>query len=97
MSNQKFSVAQSESWAANLTRLTGHLFDGFCDIARLNLATCRSIFAGSQLHFEHIVSAQTPEQFVRNQVEMLPWVASQAAGYARAYMEIASETAAKLR
>ncbi|WP_322028807.1 TIGR01841 family phasin [Paraburkholderia sp. J76] len=97
MSNQKFSVAQSASWAVNLTRLSGHLFDGFCEIARLNLVTCRAVFAGSQQHFEHIASAQTPEQFVRNQVEMLPWVASQAAGYTRAYMEIASETAAKMR
>ncbi|MEX3948572.1 phasin family protein [Paraburkholderia sp. EG287A] len=97
MSNQKFAAAGSESWAAKFTTLTGHLFDGFCELSRLNLATCRSIFAGSQQHFEGMLSVQTPEQFVRNQVEMLPWVASQAAGYTRACMDIAAETAAKLR
>ncbi|WP_321922103.1 phasin family protein [Paraburkholderia guartelaensis] len=97
MPNQKSEAAESESWAAKFTTLTGHLFDGFYGLARLNLATCRSIFGGSQLHFESILSAQTPEQFVRSQVEMLPWVASQAAGYTRACMDIASETAAKLR
>lgn len=97
MPNQKFAAAESGSWAANFTSMSGHLADGFCELARLNLATCRSIFAGSREHLEGMLSAQTPEQFVRNQVDILPWVASQAAGYTRAYMEIASETAAKLR
>ncbi|WP_415774367.1 TIGR01841 family phasin [Paraburkholderia sp. J7] len=97
MSNQKFATAESGSWAANITTMSAHLFDGVCELARLNLATCRSIFAGSRERFEGILSAQTPEQLVRNQVDMLPWVASQAAGYTRAYMEIAAETAAKLR
>ena len=97
MSNQKFAAAQSESWAANFTTLTSHLFDGFCELARLNLATCRSVFEGSREHLEGMMSAQTPEQFVRNHVELLPWVASQTAGYTRACMNIASETAAKLR
>ncbi|WP_375542194.1 TIGR01841 family phasin [Paraburkholderia sp. CNPSo 3274] len=97
MPNKKFAAAEGESWAANFATRTGHLFDGFCELARLNLATCRSIFTGTQQHFEGMLSAHTPEQFVRNQVEMLPWVASQAAGYTRACMDIASETAAKLR
>ncbi|MCX5539126.1 phasin family protein [Paraburkholderia sp. CNPSo 3076] len=97
MSNQKFAAAASESSAAKFTTLTGHLFDGFCELSRLNLATCRSIFAGSQLHIEGMLSAQTPEQFVRSQLGILPWVALQAAGYTRACMDIASETAAKLR
>ncbi|WP_201699432.1 phasin family protein [Paraburkholderia hiiakae] len=97
MPNQKLAAAESGSWAANFTATTGHLFDGFCELARLNLATCRSIFAGSREHFDGMLSAQTPEQLVRSQVDILPWAASQAAGYTRACMEIASETAAKLR
>lgn len=97
MPNQKFAAAESGSWAVHITTMTGHLFDGLCEVARLNLATCRSIFAGSREHLEGMVSAQTPEQLVRSQVDLLPWVASQAAGYTRTYMEIASETAAKLR
>lgn len=97
MPNQKFAGAENGSWAANFTTVTGHLFDGFCELARLNLATCRSIFAGSREHLEGVLTAQTPEQLVRNQADIFPWAASQAAGYTRACMEIASDTAAKLR
>jgi hypothetical protein len=72
------------------------IFAGLCELARLNMDTCRFMFSGAALHWERVVEAQTPEQFVRHQADTLPWLATQLAGYTRGWMDLAAETTAKL-
>lgn len=85
-----------DTGASNLSVLTAQLFAGLCELMRLNLDTCSSVFAGAGLHWESLVLAQTPEQLIRRQADSLPWLALQIAGYTRGWMDIASEATANL-
>jgi hypothetical protein len=90
------SAATYESWVSNFSLLTGQLFAGLCQLTRLNLDMCRSAYSGAALHWECVMLAQTPEQFITRQADTLPWLAVQIAGYTRGWMDIASGTATKL-
>jgi hypothetical protein len=81
-----------ESCAASLAQLSGPLHA----LTRLNVDTFRSVFSGAALHWENVWLAQTPEQFITRQADALPWLAMQLSGYARGWMDIASEAAASL-
>jgi phasin family protein len=85
-----------ETCAINLAVLNGQVFVSMCELTRLNMDTCKSVFASAGLHWENVLRAQTPEQFVTRQADTLPWLAMQIAGYTRGWMDIASQTAANL-
>ncbi|MEC5409968.1 phasin family protein [Paraburkholderia sp. MPAMCS5] len=72
-------------------QVTGQQIGALCALTRLNIDTCRSTVSGAMLHCETQMRVQTPEQFVRSQAEVVPWLARRFAGYTRAWMEIASE------
>jgi hypothetical protein len=81
------------SCATNLSHLTGQFVAGLCELTRLNMDTCMSMFAGTALRCESLVLAQTPEQFITRQAATFPWFALQIADYTRGWMEIVSATA----
>jgi hypothetical protein len=85
-----------ESRATNVSIMNGPLFAGYCELVRLNFVTCRSLLNVSRQHWESVFSAQSPEQLVRTQADMLPSLAAQIAGYIGGWMDIASEAAARL-
>lgn len=79
------------SHTTDVSTLAGHTVARLVELAHLNLDISRSTFAGAALHWEAVWQAQTPEQFVTRQAEMLPWLAVQIAGYTRAWMDVASK------
>ncbi|KXU84379.1 hypothetical protein CI15_23200 [Paraburkholderia monticola] len=76
----------------SVTQLPGQFVAGVCALTRLNADTCRSAFAGAAQQWENVLLAQTPEQFVRRQADVMSWLALQFAGYTRGWMDIVSET-----
>jgi hypothetical protein len=76
-----------------MSQLSEQLVTGVCALTRLNVDACASAVTGAALHWESVFSAQTPEQFVRRQADVMPWLALQFAAYTRGWMDIASETA----
>ncbi|MBB5511048.1 hypothetical protein HDG35_007345 [Paraburkholderia sp. JPY681] len=76
----------------DVSHLPGQLFSGFCALIRLNMDTCRSAVTGAALHWESVLRARTPEQFISCQGDVMPWLAHQFAGYTRGWLEIVSET-----
>ncbi|WP_233801466.1 phasin family protein [Paraburkholderia sp. HP33-1] len=74
-----------------MSQLSDQFLAGLCALTQLNVDTCTSAFTGAALHGESVLHAQTPEQFVRRQAEMMPWLALHFAGYTRGWMDIASE------
>ncbi|WP_233859013.1 phasin family protein [Paraburkholderia sp. HD33-4] len=79
------------SVSPNLSPLPDQFLAGFSALIRLNMDTCRSAVTGAALHWESVLLAQTPEQFIRRQADVMPWLAQQFAGYARGWMDIALE------
>lgn len=93
---QKSFATTYESCAAKFPILAGHLLAGICELERLNFVTYRSVLHESRQTWQSVLSAQSPEQLVRAQADWLPSLAAQMAGYTSGWMDIASETAAKL-
>ena len=93
---QKSFATTNESCATNVSILTGHLLAGGCALARLNFVAYRSMLDGSRQSGESVLSAQSPEQLARVQVGWLPSLATQMAAYITGWMDIASETSAKV-
>jgi hypothetical protein len=85
-----------EICATNLAAVNGQVFASLCELTRLHMDTCRAVFSGAGLHWENMMLARTPEQFVARQADTLPWLAMQIAGYTRGWMDIALESAANL-
>jgi phasin family protein len=85
-----------ESCAMNLAALSGQVFLSHCELARLNMDTCRALFSGSWMHWERVLLAQTLEQVLTRHADALPWFVTQISGYTRGCMDIASETSANL-
>lgn len=78
-------------YTTDWSTVTGQSLARLVELAQLNLDTSRTTFAGAALHWEAVCQAQTPEQFVTRQAEMLPWLAVQIAGYTRAWIDVASK------
>ncbi|MGF6266127.1 hypothetical protein OKW49_007120 [Paraburkholderia youngii] len=76
----------------DVSQLPNQFVAGFCALMRLNVDTCRSAVTGAALHWESVWRAQTPEQFIRRQADVMPWLVLQFADYTRGWMDIASET-----
>jgi hypothetical protein len=76
----------------SVSQLPDQLIAGVCALTRLNADACRSAFAGAAQQWENVLLAQTPEQFVRRQADVMSWLALQFAGYTRGWMDIVSET-----
>ncbi|MGF6296902.1 MULTISPECIES: phasin family protein [Paraburkholderia] len=74
-----------------VSQLPDQFVAGLCALIRLNVDTCSSAATSAALHWESVLRAQTPEQFVRRQADVMPWLALQFAGYTRGWMDIASE------
>ena len=89
-------AAPCESCVTNFSLASVQLLASFGELKRLNLETCRLVYAGAGLHWENVLRAQTPEQLLRHQADALPWLALQISGYTQGWMDIASETAASL-
>ena len=85
-----------QSCVTNFSLVSVQLLASFGEWMRLNLETCRSVQAGAVLHWENVLRAQTPEQWVRHQTDALPWLALQISGYTEGWMDIASRTTASL-
>jgi len=85
-----------EFCVTNLSLASIQLLASFSELLRLNLETCRSVYAGAGLHWENVLRAQTPEQLIKHQADTLPWLALQVSGYAQGWMDIASQTTASL-
>ncbi|RZF29265.1 phasin family protein [Paraburkholderia sp. UYCP14C] len=75
----------------DVSPLPDQLLAGFSALIRLNMDTCRSAVTGAALRWESVLLAQTPEQFIRRQADVMPWLAQQFAGYARGCLDIALE------
>ncbi|SDR59311.1 Phasin protein [Paraburkholderia tuberum] len=76
----------------DVSQLPNLFLAGYCALIRLNVDTYRSAVTGAALHWESVLRAQTPEQFLRRQADVMPWLTLQFAGYTRGWMDIASET-----
>jgi hypothetical protein len=76
----------------DVSPLPDQLLAGLCALIWLNVDTCSSAVTGAALHWESLLRAQTPEQLVRRQADVMPWLALQFADYTRGWMGIASET-----
>ncbi|EEA01489.1 hypothetical protein BH160DRAFT_3166 [Burkholderia sp. H160] len=74
-----------------VSQLSDQFLAGLCALTRLNVDICNSAFTDAAVHGQSVLLAQTPEQFVRRQAEMMPWLALQFAGYTRGWMDIVSE------
>ncbi|MGF6743715.1 hypothetical protein OKW47_007549 [Paraburkholderia atlantica] len=79
------------SVSTDASQLPNQLVAGFCALMRLNVDTCRSAVTGAALHWESVLRAQTPEQLIRRQADVMPWLVLQFADYTRGWMDIASE------
>ncbi|WP_410850885.1 phasin family protein [Paraburkholderia sp. EG304] len=85
------------SVSTDVSQLPNQFVAGFCALMRLNVDACRSAVTGAALHWESLLRAQTPEQLIRRQADVMPWLVLQFTGYTRGWMDIASETIAPCR
>lgn len=86
-----------EAGAMNTMLLTSPLYVGLCELTRLHLDMCGSLFSGVGPQWQSLQQAQTPEEFVTAQASSLPWFALQFAGYTLGWMDLVSKATSNLR
>ena len=87
-------IATTPSVSVRVPQLSDRFVTGLCALTWLNVNAGWSAFTGAALHWESVLHAETPDRFVKRQVDVMPWLAARFAEYTRAWIEIALETAA---
>ncbi|MEO8249891.1 MAG: phasin family protein, partial [Burkholderiales bacterium] len=93
--NQEFAAAGKAN-VESFEQIAGTALAGVEQLAHLNLAVAKAVFAESFDHVQSLMNVRDPQQFIALQAGMMQPSAEKATSYGRQVYEIVSNTGAEI-